>query len=118
MLQLAPLWESTEQFWYVKYAPAAVLDPSARRLELDEPSHKCRKCPSKVCASDVGSGAKEKVRVAEGDKTTACSRFGIYSQNGFCEPHKKRALRGVRVLLLTATTKDPGSKMRKTNEPS
>ena len=33
----ASLWESTEQFWYVKYALAAVLDPSARRLELDEP---------------------------------------------------------------------------------
>ena len=33
----ASLWESTEQFWYVKYALAAVLDRPARRLEHDEP---------------------------------------------------------------------------------
>ena len=44
----ASLWESTEQFWYVKYALAAVLDPSARRLELDEPSHKMPQMPSEA----------------------------------------------------------------------
>ena len=47
VLQMPPLWENTEQFWYVNYAPAAVLDPSARRLELDEPLTKCHKCRAK-----------------------------------------------------------------------